>query len=80
MVGAAFIGFFAGSGMWLTLLTLLALRALFLGSIEVLARIHFNYRQRHPYNPARARRNGNIFYIAIATLSALDVLYVYLTR
>jgi hypothetical protein len=82
MAGAALIGFFAGSGMWFTLLTLLAMRAFYMSTIEVLARIHFNYRQRHPRNtsPVRARRNTIIFWTIWASFMTLIALCHFLTQ
>jgi hypothetical protein len=71
MAGAVLIGFFAGSGMWLTLLILLAIRALFLSSIEILATIHFNYRQRHP----KKAHNPHTFWIIWAIFMATIALY-----
>ena len=63
MAGAALIGFLAGSGLWLTVLTLYLLNVLFTYSIDALARAHFAYRQRHPVRPHLA----TIFRITILT-------------
>jgi hypothetical protein len=48
MIGGAFLGFLAGSGLWLTALTLYFLYTAFHASIEALGHARFLYRQRHP--------------------------------
>ena len=67
MAGAALFGFLTGSGLFFVALILLALQTLYLGTIEVLARIHFNYRQRHPRiasaSVAHKVRNTRIFWL-----------------
>ena len=60
MIGAALFGILAGSGLWLTLLFLLALSSLFRAAIDLLGHLIFLYRHAHPLTPAilarRARR------------------------
>jgi hypothetical protein len=47
MAGAALIGFLAGSGLWLTAITLLILGSLFSRIIDGLAHLSFLYHQHH---------------------------------
>jgi hypothetical protein len=79
MAGAALFGFLTGSGLFFVALILLALQTLYLGTIEVLARIHFNYRQRHPRiasaSVAHKVRNTRIFWSTWASFMAFIAIY-----
>lgn len=64
MAGAALIGFLAGSGLWLTVITLLIIGAIFSRIIDALAYLIFLYRQRYPI---RQHKVTTIFRITILT-------------
>jgi hypothetical protein len=51
MAGTALLGFLAGSGLWLTAITLYFLYTAFHASIDALAHLAFLYRKAHPKKP-----------------------------
>jgi hypothetical protein len=82
-VSSYFIGYLLGIFLGPVALLLIIASILYsalASALTTLADRYAAHRAKHPPNPAHIRRNTRIFWITWASLIALDVLYVNLTR